>query len=91
MIKHVHPAALLGHMAALEFDPVPLAMVEHLEALHGKHIMRCVRYHAEHDLDHQQELAAVIDKAPSELHSLILESAVHTARLLGMARNTWEN
>lgn len=82
LIQHIHPTALLGYMAVLEGSPMPIEQVEELEALHGKDLLRCLRFHAEHDVDHREELWKVIDSQPEHLHSVILNSAVQTARYL---------
>lgn len=89
MMKHIHPVALLGHMAALECDPTSVETIEKLEALYGKRMLRCARFHAEHDLEHQKELLAMIDEVPEHLQSLVIESAVHTLQVSAMAQNTW--
>jgi hypothetical protein len=89
LIKYFSPVALLGYMAVLEGDPTPLAQVEVLEELHGPHLLRCIRFHAEHDLEHRKELFDVIDKVPSELQSIVMESAVHTVLLMHSAQKTW--
>lgn len=79
LMKHVSPAALLGYMAVLEGNPMPMEMIEHLEALHGVDLLRTVRYHAEHDIDHGAYLAQMIDKTKD---GIIMESAVQTALYL---------
>jgi hypothetical protein len=89
LIHHVHACALLGYMAVLEGDPVPLAVVEQLEVIHGKRLLRCIRYHAEHDLEHRKELFALIDKVPSGLQSVVMESAMHTVLQMHAAYKTW--
>jgi PII-like signaling protein len=76
-------------MTVLEGEPIPLEVVEKLEALHGTQMLRCIRYHAEHDLEHRKELFALIDKVPSELQSVVMESAVHTVLLMNSAQKTW--
>jgi hypothetical protein len=91
MLKHVHPASLLGYMLVLEGFPVTLLMVEELEKVHGKRLLRTVRYHAEHDLEHREVLFKLIDTVPSSLQALVMESAVHTAMLLLSAQKRWEN
>jgi hypothetical protein len=79
MVKHVSPACLLGYMLVLECFPMPLEVVEELERLHGKQLLRTVRFHAEHDPDHGADLLAVIDRhyCPE-----ILQSAIETARYI---------
>lgn len=89
MLKHIHPVALLGHMVALECDPTSIEMIRQLEVLHGKRIMRCARFHATEDLEHQKELLEMVDKVPEHLQSIVTESAVHTLKLGAMAQQHW--
>lgn len=86
LINHVHPASLLGYMAVLEGDPVPIDVVESLESLHGKRFFRTIRYHAEHDLDHREDVFKLIDELPDNLQQIVLENAITTAHRLGMAQ-----
>lgn len=76
LIKHVHPSSLLGYMAVLEGFPMPLDLVALLESIHGKPLLRTLRYHAEHDIEHRKELFKMIDK---QARPEILMSAVQTA------------
>lgn len=76
LIKHVHPACLLGYMAVLEGFPMPLELVDQLEQLHGKQLIRTLRFHAEHDPEHRKEVFRMIDK---EARPEILSNAVQTA------------
>lgn len=76
LIRHVAPECLLGYMAVLEGFPMPLATVDLLEKIHGKPLLRTLRYHAEHDLEHRKEVFRMIDANP---HPGILENAVQTA------------
>lgn len=62
LIKHVNPACLLGYMAVLEGFPTPLELVAELEAIHGKLLLRTLRYHAENDPQHRIELFSMVDK-----------------------------
>lgn len=79
LINHVHPVALLGYMVVLECVPMPLERVEELEAAHGKELLRTLRYHAEHDIDHGADVLAVIDTLTDEQINLVTQSAVQTA------------
>lgn len=70
-IEHENPALLLGYMAALEGNPLPLEYVDQLEAAYGP--LTCLRHHAIHDRDHGPELRAQIaklngDRARVEAH-----------------------
>lgn len=61
MIAHRDPSALLGYMAVLEGNPVPLPVVEALEQAHGKDVVRTLRYHAENDIHHSEDLWKILD------------------------------
>ena len=74
LLKHVHPAALLGYMAVVECDPVPEEVVDLLERAHGKDLMRFMRFHALKDLEHRKELFEIIDLTPGQLRRLISDS-----------------
>jgi hypothetical protein len=89
LLKHVHPAALLGYMAVLEGDPTPVEVVEAMERAHGKQLLRCVRFHAVNDLEHRKELFEVIDETPQSLRGLIAYSADNTLNYLIQAARTW--
>ena len=82
LIQHCNPAALLGYMAVLEGFPFPLDALEQLEAMHGKDLLRCLRYHAVHDQDHKVELFKVIDELDDPD---ILQNAIRTQYLLNQA------
>jgi hypothetical protein len=95
LIKHSHPAALLGYMAVVEGDPVPLEVVDLLERTHGQDLFRFVRFHALKDLEHRTELFEVIDHAPQPLRGLISQSAentlyyfIHAAAAWGLSKRT---
>jgi hypothetical protein len=89
LLKHEHPAALLGYMATLEGDPVPVEVIESLEHAHGKQLLRCARMHAIKDLEHRKELFAVIDDTPDSLLGLISYSADNTLDYMVQATRTW--
>jgi hypothetical protein len=75
LIKHVDPAALLGYMAVLECYPFPMQQLETLEMIHGKPLLRCLRYHAENDPQHGDDLKKVLAKHSSPL---VMSNAVRT-------------
>lgn len=79
LIKHVSPVSLLGYMAVLEGFPIALGTVNALEAAHGTDLLRTLRYHAEHDLDHRKALFSMIDQHPCEE---IMQSAMLTANYI---------
>lgn len=82
VINHVSPAAILGYMAVLEGFPFPLDMLEQLEAIHGKELLRCLRYHAENDIEHRKELFKVIDQLDDPI---IHANAIRTQLLINEA------
>ncbi len=87
MILHVNAAALLGYMLVLEGFPLPLTVLGQLESRHGKTLLRTVRYHAENDTDHRDDLLDFLD-SPALDHSAqlaIRECAISTAHALGCA------
>ena len=82
LIQHRNPNALLGYMAVLEGFPFDIELLEQLEVIHGKELLRCLRFHAVHDQEHRVELFRVID----ELNDPdILQNAVRTQMLLNEA------
>ena len=78
-VLYVHPASLLGYMAMLEMNPMPLANVNALEKAHGKALLKTLRFHAEHDIDHSKDLCVVLDALPASLHGVVLQSLDRTA------------
>lgn len=82
LIFHRSPNALLGYMAVLEGFPFPLQVLEQLENIHGKEVLRCLRYHAENDIEHRKELFRVIDKINDPV---IFENAMRTQFLINEA------
>lgn len=90
LVEHVHPAALLGYMLVLECFPMPLEVVEHLEAAHGAKLMRTLRYHAVHDQDHGRDVLAMVARASDELKNWIYQNAIQTAHRLGRAQEQME-
>lgn len=82
LIHHVSPAAILGYMAVLEGFTFPLDMLEQLEAIHGKELLRCLRYHAENDLEHRKELFKVIDELDDPI---VYDNAIRTQLLMNEA------
>lgn len=79
LIKHASPASLLGYMAVLEGFTSTLEDVERMEAVHGKTLLRTLRYHVENDPEHCKDLFAVIDQHPCEE---IMQSAMLTVRYI---------
>jgi len=91
LLKHQHPASLLGYMASLESDPIPLDTVDALEELHGAQSTKFIREHATKDLKHRKTLAQIIDETPECLRGLIWHSADSSLRYYGVAVASWGN
>lgn len=82
LIEHVSHWALLGYMAVLEGFPMETTLLEELEAIHGKSLLRTVRYHAEHDIVHGPDVMAIVKTAPDREVDLIAQNAKQTAAYL---------
>lgn len=82
LIQHRNPNTLLGYMAVLEGFPFPMDLLEQLEQIHGKELLRCLRFHAVHDQEHRVELFRVIDELGDPD---IYQNAVRTQYLLNEA------
>lgn len=89
LLKHAHPAALLGYMAVLEGDPTPVEVIDALEQAYGKQLLRFNRIHAVKDLEHRKELFEVIDDTPESLRGLIAYSTGNTLDYMIAAARTW--
>ena len=89
MLKHVHPATLLGYLAVIEGEPTPLEVVEQLEAIHGASVLGFIREHAIKDPEHRIELFALIAEAPEDVYPAIRLSADHVLSCLTFAANQW--
>jgi hypothetical protein len=77
-INHWHPVALLGYMMFIETNPPPAALVDTLESIHGKELMRTLRYHAINDVDHSADLRALLDECPQEHRKLVTDTMAQT-------------
>lgn len=86
-ILHQHPAALLGYMLLMEGNPADMLRVGILESLHGKQLVRTLRYHAEHDVSHGTKLKEVINSLTEEERFIAQSTALDAAQLfsLGMS------
>ncbi|UEP23103.1 iron-containing redox enzyme family protein [Burkholderia ambifaria] len=90
LIRHVDPCALLGYMAVLECFPMPLEQLSMLEEIHGKHLCRTLRHHAEHDVSHGADLLAQVDSLNDRQLALVVQNAVQTAIYIGSAISKFE-
>jgi hypothetical protein len=98
LIRHYHPACLLGYIAVLEGCPPDAAVTGRLPALTGwpAAAFRTVAEHAALDLDHQRDLDAllgVLKLSPAVTAAVARNAAftaVRAARLLrSLAGLTW--
>lgn len=88
LIYHYHPALLLGYMHVLEAWPKPLDVIEKLEESYGP--LRCLRYHAEHDPKHTEDLKAEIAALPVELQAPVETNSQWVRTWLGIVLNTMD-
>lgn len=77
LLKHYSKYCLLGYMLVVEGFPLTLDALDELEVLHGKDVLRTVRYHCINDMDHRQDLFAMIDQ---DMQPEIMQSALQTAQ-----------
>jgi hypothetical protein len=90
LIRHYHPALLLGYIAFCEGNPPPLEAVEALRARSATtpRIWRTYRFHAQEDPHHLEELCAVLDEVPLEpapLRQAIVVNALRCVAAYGAA------
>lgn len=85
LIRHIHPAALLGYMAVLEGFPMDLSVVKQLEVIYGEKALRTLRYHAENDKHHRVDLFNFIRTVPVEFQQLIADNALCTVSMIHLA------
>jgi hypothetical protein len=81
-IFHTDPAALLGYMLVLECFPMPVKLLEELEAIHGSKLLRTLKYHSTHDPEHAKDLQAQIDGLPNSRLWIVSQVAVKTAHYI---------
>jgi len=89
LIKHVHPASLLGYLIVMEGDPISAETLEYLEKIHGNKLFGFLQLHSTKDIEHRRELFEVIDMAPCNLHKVIEESLLITLQELVCAAREW--
>lgn len=86
LIKHVHPAVLLGYMLALE-NPMSMADLEELEEKHGPKLLRTIRHHVLADVGHRADLLAMKEKQTAEVIAMINWNTAQTLQYLHSYRN----
>ena len=83
-LRHHHPVALLGHLAAIENHHPPIGFADRLRSLSGypSDAFRAIARHELLDIGHKHELREVIDSLPlqPEHEKMIGTSALHTMR-----------
>jgi hypothetical protein len=77
LIEHVDPAALLGYMSALERSPDDELMAR-FEKGYPASLLRTLKYHAMHDLEHARGIRAAILKTTPEQKRLIQQTYAQT-------------
>lgn len=85
LIQHESPYALLGYMLVLECFPMSESALAALESLHGAELLRTLRYHSVHDVEHGAEVLHQIDIMPPVYRELVRENALRTVRALAVA------
>jgi len=83
-IRHHHPVAILGHIAAIEGNHPPPGFAERLRRLTGfpAEAFRAIARHEVLDLAHKQEMYDLIDRLPltPRLEKIVTLSGLHTLR-----------
>jgi hypothetical protein len=82
LIRHYHPAMLLGYISFCEGNPPRLDAIEALRARTGtsSRVWRTYRFHAQEDPHHLEELCAVLDEVPLDPAPLRQAIAVNALR-----------
>jgi hypothetical protein len=88
-VHHVHPVAVLGHLAVAEGHPPTAAMVQRLRAASGAttRAFRTLDEHAQLDPAHGDEVAALLDSLPltPAQERLVVVAAMSGAGLMARA------
>lgn len=76
-----HPASFLGYVALLEAFPLTLEQVDAFGERAGipPESLSCMRLHAEADVGHREDLAAILDVVPQSLRPAIVANAQQCA------------
>ena len=86
LIAHVHPAALLGYMAALERHNVPEALITELEK-HHEVTLKCMRLHTLLDVEHIKDLDEQIERLRFDLKKLAKDNEDYVVEKINRACN----
>jgi hypothetical protein len=84
-LYHVDVAALLGYMAVLEFFPLSAGIIDELEEEHGTALLRTLKYHSIHDIEHGADLVDVLNALSADRQYIVLQSAIQTVFYLNSA------
>ena len=87
LVLHVDPCALLGYMRVLESWPLD-SVLEQLVAKHPPELLRTIRYHAEHDPAHLDDLKAQIARLTPQQRALVDQTSGITIEYLTRAVET---
>ncbi|WP_405584710.1 iron-containing redox enzyme family protein [Streptomyces sp. NBC_01190] len=83
-LRHVHPVALIGHIAVLEGNPPGPGLAPDLAARTGlpEDSFRTIARHAQLDVQHRDDVHRLIDRLPLDAaqNELLGLSALHTMR-----------
>lgn len=71
LMQHTHEVSLLGYMFVLESNPVSLTQVEKWEEEFGTSLLRTLRYHSEHDVEHSVDLRKILNELPIKFNALV--------------------
>jgi hypothetical protein len=84
-LMHTNPASLLGYMMVLEGFPMAEEDLATLEAIHGKTILRTIRYHSTHDIGHLSDLFLALDSLSDLQQAVARNVAIYTAHAIAKA------
>lgn len=74
LVAHEHPGMLLGYIAVLETNPLPMQAVVDIEETHGV-LLDSLRHHSTHDPHHSAEVMRMIERCTPGLQTRIWQNA----------------
>jgi hypothetical protein len=80
MVFHVEPCALLGYMHVLERGEHPL--MTQWESQYPASLLRTLKYHEEHDREHQAELDRIIETLSPTQKAIVAQTRERTLHYL---------
>jgi pyrroloquinoline quinone (PQQ) biosynthesis protein C len=84
-IYHVDPVVLLGYMLVLEAEGCSAERLAALSAQYPQSLLRTLRHHVEHDVEHAASLQKIIESCTPAQHALIRQTAQRTREYIGRA------